>query len=130
MTHNASTAPYLAMRYNGVDQAALESYARELIAAGFEVWLAPDAGSGYLTYARDGLWGTLQCSEFEGWDHLMPLVPSREFGSSMHLDPEPDTFTVKAAERCASATNYNAIVGTQRNVGTRAHAPHGYKVTA
>ena len=102
------------------DVTLLASYGNELVNAGFEVWLHK-FGEGYLTY-RDpatGNRGSLQYSLMEGWQHYMPLVPSREFGSSMFLDTDTDPFTVAAAQECARLTNRNSVVGTQRNAGDR-----------
>lgn len=96
----------------------LTEYGNELVAAGFEVWLNK-FGEGYLTY-RDpatGCAGSLQYSLSEpGWQHLMPLVPSREYGSAMHMQDPLPVWTVEAARQCASPTNYNDAVGaTLRN---------------
>jgi len=98
--------------------ATLTTYGKTLVSAGFEVWLTPTGyrDGGYLTYrAPSGHWGTLQHSDFEGWRHLMPLKPSREFGSHMFLDTIIDPFTVDAAKECAQAVNQNSIVGWQAN---------------
>lgn len=113
---------YLPLRYEGVDANALQDYGRKLVAAGFRVWFTPADGCGYLTYEKEGNYGTLQCSYFEGWGHSMPIVPSREFGSSMYVgsadrQSQKYVFTVQAAEECARPTNYNPDVGTQRNEG-------------
>jgi len=89
----------------------LTHYGNELVAAGFEVWLHK-FGEGYLTY-RDpatGNAGSLQRSYTDGWQHLMPLVPSRQYGSAMHLDTDTDPWTVQAARECAADTNYNDAV--------------------
>ena len=89
----------------------LASYGNELVEAGFEVWLHK-FGEGYLTY-RDpatGNQGSLQYSLMEGWQHYMPLVPSRKYGSSMHIENPADPFTVEAARECAADTNYNNAV--------------------
>lgn len=98
----------------------LTQYGKELLAAGFEVWLTKTnyRDGGYLQY-RDpatGAAGSLQYSDsLPGWQHLMPLVPSREYGSFMYLDTETFPFSVAAAQECAQLTNYNAVVGVQRN---------------
>jgi hypothetical protein len=99
----------------------LETYGRELAAAGFRVWLSRSGtrDAGYLTYERGGNYGHLQRSDFEGWAHSMPLVPSREYGSGMFIgDPLP-VWTVAAAQQTARATNRNDVVGTRRNAGAR-----------
>jgi hypothetical protein len=106
------------------EREALENYARELVAAGFKVWHNASTGRspGYLTYEdpETGYRGLFQRSEFEGWQHHMPIIPSRENGSSMHLDTETDPWTVEAARETARETNRNAVVGTQRNAGPKA----------
>lgn len=100
----------------------LEEYGRRLVAAGFRVWLTPvtSRSGGYLTYERDGFWGHLQSSYFGEWAHDMPLVPSREFGSSMFIGvPVEDVWSVEAAEQAARATNHNDVVGTRPNAGDK-----------
>jgi len=102
----------------------LGRYADELVAAGFEVWRtrrgANDAG--WLTYRNpaNGCWGTLQGGS-DGWEHLMPIRPSRENGSSMFVQDRRhplrrlDPFTVEAAIQCARPSNWNEVVGRQEN---------------
>jgi hypothetical protein len=98
----------------------LEEYGARLKAAGFRVWVTPTPRGGYLTYERDGYYGHLQASDFEGWRHDMPLVPSREYGSSMFIgEPVEDVWSVAAAEQAARATNHNDVVGTRPNAGSR-----------
>lgn len=99
--------------------AELESYGRELVAAGFRVWLTKFI-NGYLTYEKDGHYGTFQYSDYEGWQHTMPIIPSREFGSSMFIgDAIENVWSVEAAEQTARETNHNYIVGNQKNAGNR-----------
>jgi hypothetical protein len=92
----------------------LTDYGHELVAAGFEVWLHR-FGEGYLTYRNPetGDCGSLQYSYFEGWGHSMPIVPSREYGSSMYIEDPADPWTVEAARQCAQPTNWNKAVGTR-----------------
>lgn len=102
----------------------LTQYGKELVAAGFEVWLTKTnfRDEGYLQYRNPltGAAGSLQYSDsLPGWQHLMPIVPSREYGSAMHLDTDLNPFTVEAAQECAQLTNRNAVVGTQRNAQGR-----------
>jgi hypothetical protein len=99
----------------------LTAYAAKLAAAGFRVWLTPMAGrsGGFLTYERGGFYGHLQLSEWDGWQHDMPIVPSREFGSSMFIEQPLDPWTVEAAEQAAQEWNTNSAVGRQRNAGSR-----------
>lgn len=97
----------------------LEAYGQELVAAGFEVWLTrtTSRGGGYLQY-RDpatGCTGSLQESFTEGWQHLMPLIPSREYGSSMHIGNPLPPFTVEAARQCAQPFNWNDVIGRRPN---------------
>lgn len=115
------------------DLTMLASYGNELVAAGFEVWLHK-FGEGYLTYRNPETdsRGSLQYSLMEGWQHYMPLVPSREYGSAMHLDTETDPFTIEAARECAQPTNHNRAVGrTLHNAGDRAwHSPSALQLHA
>ena len=100
--------------------ARLEEYGRVLVAAGFRAWVTPTTSGGYLTYERDGFWGHLQEFYFDGWAHDMPIVPSREYGSSMFIGrPVADVWSVEAAEQVARATNHNDVVGTRANAGDR-----------
>lgn len=111
------------MRSIDTDTERLTTYGRELAAAGFEVWLTDTTWGGYLQYTdpQTGYSGSLQRSEWDGYQHLMPLVPSREYGSAMHLDTDTDPWTVEAARECASATNRNHATGNRplANAGRR-----------
>lgn len=113
------------------DREPLIAYGRTLVAAGFEVWHESSGyrDAGYLVYRNpaNGCWGSLQKSigGLGSWAHLMPLTPSREYGSSMHVEVKPraprtrpttlDPFTVEAARQCASPTNWNDVIGTRPN---------------
>ena len=102
------------------ERARLLEYANTLAAAGFEVWHGASQGSpGYLVYrnASNGCWGTFQRSYFDGWQHLMPIKPSREHGSAMYLDRPIPPWTVAAARQCAQPTNRNDLVGRHANYG-------------
>jgi hypothetical protein len=115
------------------DFTLLASYGNELVAAGFEVWLHK-FGEGYLTY-RDpatGNRGSLQYSLMEGWQHYMPLVPSLEYGSAMHMENPLPPFTVEAARQCAQSTNHNRVGGrTLANARDRAwHSPSAQQLHA
>jgi hypothetical protein len=101
----------------------LTAYGQELVAAGFEVWLTKtgDRHGGYLQY-RDpatGCCGSLQHIDHEGWQHLMPIIPSRENGSSMFISKPLWPFTVEAARQCAQPSNRNDVVGQQANARDR-----------
>lgn len=107
------------MSRSGANVERLRAYGQALVDAGFEVWLTRTftGSGGYLQY-RDpatGCQGSLQESYFDGWQHLMPLVPSREFGSSMFIEDPLDPWTVGAARQCAQPTNRNSVVGTREN---------------
>lgn len=96
----------------------LTEYGNELVAAGFEVWLTPITWhpGGYLQY-RDpatGCAGSLQYSDHDGWQHLMPLVPSVQYGSAMHMENPLPPFTVEAARQCAQPFNTNDAVRWHR----------------
>lgn len=101
----------------------LTNYGNELVAAGYQVWLTrtPTRDGGYLQYRdpQTGCCGSLQLTEWDGWQHLMPIIPSREYGSSMHLDRPAPPFTVEAARQCAQPFNHNAVVGKQPNARDR-----------
>lgn len=91
----------------------LTEYGKKLVNAGFRVWVTPFS-HGYLTYEMNGFYGHLQYSEFDGWRHDMPLIPSREFGSAMFIDVE-DIWSVEAALKVCRELNTNHVVGRQRN---------------
>lgn len=118
------------MRNENTDR--LEEYGRRLVAAGFRVWLMPTGSGGYLTYERGGFWGHLQQSYFGAFEHYMPLVPSREFGSSMFIgQPVADVWSVEAAQQAASATNHNNVVGRRPNAGSQTWlSPSSYPLHA
>jgi|GEM_PF-5801269 len=103
----------------------LHEYASRLKAAGFSVWYAPvRPGHGYLTYSRDGMWGTFSESYIEGWQHYATLKPSREFGSSMFVeDAVKDPWTVEAAERAVRPEQWNHAVGMRPNIGKTGAEP-------
>ena len=97
----------------------VEAYGLRLVDAGFEVWMSDYGRTGYLVYRNtdNECWGTFQPSEHSGWEHSMPIEPSREHGSSMWVeDIEPDQWTIEAARKCAQRSNYNPIVGRHHNV--------------
>jgi hypothetical protein len=97
----------------------LHKYGQELVAAGFEVWFTRTnyREGGYLQYRNPetGCCGSLEHSDHEGWLHLMPIVPSREYGSSMHIGEPLPVWTVEAARQCAQPFNRNDVVGRQAN---------------
>lgn len=115
----------------------LADYAAVLQAAGFTVYRhkhptmrAGDTPlpSGYFVYSRevDGqiLFGIVQEGDFprlgQGLEHHMPIKPSREHGSAMHIDipygQRPlGTDTVEYAELITRPRNTNLVVGTHAN---------------
>lgn len=102
------------------DVELVKAYGRTLALHGFEVTFHTSGRIGFLTY-RDpetGYRGTFERSEFEGWDHHMPLVPTVTYGSSMwHLADDAPRWTVDAARLTARELNWNPIVGSQFNAG-------------
>lgn len=108
----------------------LVEYGNRLKAAGFRVWVTETPRGGFLTYAKDGNYGHLQANYFGKWAHDMPLVPSREYGSSMFIGkPVEDVWSVEAAEQAAQPTNHNDVVGTRRNAGDKTWiSPRAYEL--
>lgn len=107
-------------------------YAKKLASSGFKVWHVPGIRDGFLIYqnTENGFWGTFQQSEFEGWQHLMPIKPSREIGSSMFMEEPGDPWTVQAAQQCAQEFNTNKVVGRQRNNTSYSLPAKAVEVTA
>jgi hypothetical protein len=99
----------------------LVEFGRTLVEAGFEVWHTQSGyrDEGWLTYRdpANNCWGTLQrtMSGSREWEHLMPIEPSVQAGSSMFIGKPLETFTVAAARQCASPYNHNEIVGRRAN---------------
>jgi len=105
----------------------LARYAQELMAHGFTVYLfrydverVANGGKEQVAtafrYSRvvngQTCYGNVQEDYFETVEHHMPIKPSREHGSSMLIDGNAD---LASAERCASPTNWNKLVGTHKN---------------
>ncbi|AVD99659.1 hypothetical protein HWB51_gp041 [Mycobacterium phage Cuke] len=99
---------------------ALREYSNLLEANGFAIYESKDPTFDYFVYSRmvDGreCFGSVSYDRFEGFNHSMPIKPSREHGSSMfiegirHLEA-----TVEAAKKTASPTNSNKVVGRHEN---------------
>jgi len=117
----------------------LRAYASLLMQAGFKVY-APGPTWDFLHYSRkvngQTLVGYIQLSQhrsltralsgMEPYEHSMPLVPSRAYGSSMFVtaaDKLP-ALSVEAALAVTQPTNWNDVVGTQRNAGTAKDFSH------
>jgi hypothetical protein len=107
----------------------LARYAKQLLAAGFRVYLFHNdvtrvANGGQervgtsFQYSRvvDGrtCYGNVQRDYFDSVKHFMPITPSKEHGAAMFVG-ENDRADIASAERCASPENYNTLVGTQEN---------------
>lgn len=99
----------------------MEEYGAELVAAGFQVWFVPMYPEhGFLEYrSPEGWWGLLQEDYWGTVEHSMPIVPSRENGSSMFIEEPLDVWTVEAARQCARPMQRNSVVGLQKNAGDR-----------
>lgn len=105
-----------------IRNAALAEYAQALKDAGFTVH-APGGRWEFLKYSRvvNGVvcGGTVHRAEglATTWEHLMPIRPSREDGSSMFVDGVPVTaeLMVADAERVAVPFNSNPVVGRRAN---------------
>lgn len=109
----------------------LAEYADLLERAGFAIYeTTGKVPSGYFRYSRvvDGkeCFGYVQVGHYGGFSHGMPIKPSIEHGSSMWVAGVPDStpdqgnnlgnpLTVESAERVASLSNYNPLVGTHAN---------------
>lgn len=126
-----------------IDTNALVAYGQTLVAEGFEVWHTGSGfrDAGWLTYRNpaNDCWGTLQYSLSEArWQHLMPITPSKEYGSSMHVEVKPTSsdprtgtmpaFTVEAARQCASPSNWNRGVGKRANAGKAYLSPSAVRL--
>ncbi len=94
----------------------LKTYGLLLVQHGFRVWwTSMGTGPGYLQYQNpaNGCWGSVQHSETFGWQHLMPIVSSVEYGSAMFAEDPEDVWTVAAAVQCAQPHGWNRMVGWQ-----------------
>jgi hypothetical protein len=117
----------------------LRAYASLLMQAGFQVY-APGPTWDFLHYSRElngqTLVGYIQLDRYSTLEralgndapyaHSMPLVPSRAYGSSMFVtaaDKLPP-LSVEAALAVTQPTNWNDVVGTQRNAGTAKDFSH------
>lgn len=110
----------------------LEAYAQRLEQAGFAIYEPTGRmPSRHFRYSRvvDGkeCFGSIDAGYYGGFSHIMPIKSSIEHGSSMWVDGVPDSrpesthhvagdpLTVEAAEKVASPSNYNPLVGRQHN---------------
>lgn len=107
----------------------LARYAQELLANGFKVYVFQSdvtrvANGGAeqrrrsFRYSRvvDGqtCYGNVQEEFFGTVKHHMPIKPSKEHGSAMFVGDD-DRADLASAERTASPSNWNKLVGTQQN---------------
>lgn len=102
---------------------ALREYAELLHANGFNIYESTRSAK-YFVYSRmvDGVecFGDVQRDDVGfGYSHYMPIKPSVENGSSMFVD-YPDgrpvnDLTIEAAKQVAKPTNWNRLVGLQKN---------------
>ena len=100
----------------------LRAYADLLEANGFAIYEPKSSTGSWFTYSRmvDGVecFGTVEKDQAplaRGYKHTMPIRPSVEHGSSMFVAGVPEELTVEAAEAVASPSNYNHLVGIQKN---------------
>lgn len=121
---------------NNVLAPRLAQYARELLAAGFRVYLPASAvkrvdNGGlpqvckWLQFSRevDGqtCYATVSLGYFDAAEFSMPIPPTRENGSSMWIGSRrspmgsSEALDLTNARRYAVKTAYNPLVGTQRN---------------
>lgn len=109
----------------------LQEYARRLSAAGFRVYVSNSPGfNRHFLYSQEvdgkACFGSVQRADFGGYQHSMPIKPSRENGSSMFVEGVPDDLEVETARRVAQPSNYNPLVGTQTNWKDLAWLERGY----
>lgn len=101
---------------------ALRAYADLLENTGFDIY-EPRGTWNFFVYSQpvDGVecFGIVQYEGrflgAEGFQHTMPIKPSREHGSSMWVEGVKDEATVEAANAVAQPSNYNRLVGTHKN---------------
>lgn len=108
----------------------LKPYLSELQKAGFKVYMhkgaTPRRTLTYAVYSRVSesgreLFGIVQLDEYwrlgQTLKHSMPIKPSREYGSAMFIEPIEQVLssTVAYAELVTRETNWNRLVGEQRN---------------
>lgn len=102
---------------------ALIEYGHRLLKAGFTVWVPRGPGWQHIVYQREVRGrlceGTVQREDTltACYQHLMPIRPSIEGGSAMHVDAVPitSTLTVRDALKIASPHNRNKVVGWREN---------------
>ena len=106
-----------------IANAVLSEYANRLEAAGFAIYESVSGPGTYFRYSRmvDGkeCFGYIQLDYFGTFQHLMPIKPSIEHGSSMWV---PDArgkalsaLDVETAKLVARPFNRNPVVGTHAN---------------
>jgi hypothetical protein len=106
-----------------IKDSGLANYADLLQSKGFAIYEPTGTTGDYFTYSQivDGTecFGTVQLdyASFGSYSHTMPIKPSVEHGSSMFVQSVPNAIalTVAAAKLVARPTNWNSLVGHQRN---------------
>lgn len=111
----------------------LADYAKELVGAGFSVYVftsdvkrvdngGKESCATHLGFSRvvgDQVCFASVSYSLAGFQFDMPMKPSRQHGSSMFIGgadaPEFEELTVRKAELYASPTGRNLLVGTQAN---------------
>lgn len=102
----------------------LREFAQTLLANGFTVWLSKGSlRSSYITYSQmvddKECFGTVSAQRIalggSRYTHLMPIRPSREYGSSMWVEGVPNELSLEAAQKVAQPTNRNHVVGQHEN---------------
>lgn len=106
-----------------INDDGLRAYADLLQRNGFTIY-EPSGWWKFFIYSRvvDGqeCFGMVQTNgyrseQFKAYEHSMPIKPSVENGSSMWVEGVPNELTVEAAKLIARPTNYNPLVGRQKN---------------
>jgi hypothetical protein len=113
-----------------IKDAVLREYAELLAKNGFTIY-EPKGVWEYFVYSRmvDGreCFGSVQRGgALEGYQHHMPIKPSKEHGSSMFVEDVPDELTIEAATAVASPRNYNKLVGSHENYRDDRFLESGY----
>lgn len=114
---------------------ALADYAKELLAAGFKVYVFTSDISRVAKGGREQVaksfkfsrevdgqtcYGSVAAGYFGSAEFSMPIRPSTKNGSSMFIggaEQKGEALDVATAEKYASPTGYNHLVGIQQNYG-------------
>lgn len=118
-----------------ISDPALLEYAERLHANGFNIY-EPSRPGKFFIYSRvvDGVecFGDVQRDDVGfGYSHHMHIKPSVENGSSMFIDyPDGkpvDDLSIEAAKQVAKPSNWNRIVGLQKNHADSSRYDHYIK---